>query len=176
MADRIEIDVWQGDISALEVDAIVIAASESLFMTTGPAAAVKRRGGAEIERAAIDQAPVPPGSAIVTTGGMLPAPYVVHAVAVGHDRVADAGLLAQAVRSAVAFAEPLQLRRIAMALLGTETGAFTSDEAAATLVPALRAAAMGTPVESVVLAISHATNIAALREVVRATDTGAGVR
>ncbi|MCC6619085.1 MAG: macro domain-containing protein [Chloroflexi bacterium] len=176
MADRIEMDVWQGDIAQLEVDAIVIAGSESLFMTAGPAAAVKRRGGIEIERAAIDQAPVPPGSAVVTTGGMLPAPYVIHAVAVGHDRVADPGVLAQAVRSALAFAEPLQLRRIAMALLGTETGAFTPDEAAAVVVPALRAGAVDTPIESVVLAVMQATEVSALREAVRASDTGAGVR
>ena len=30
-----EIDVWQGDISELEVDAIIVPANESLFMT-GP--------------------------------------------------------------------------------------------------------------------------------------------
>ena len=37
MAEPIEIDVWQGDIAELEVDAVVVAASESLFMTAGAA-------------------------------------------------------------------------------------------------------------------------------------------
>jgi len=176
MAQSIEIDVWQGDIAELEVDALVIAASESLFMTTGPAASVKRHAGVEIERAAVDQGPIAPGSAIVTAGGSLPAAYVIHAVAVGHDRIADPGVLGSAVRSALAYAEPLQLRRIAVALLGAETGAFTADEAAALLVPELRAAAEVTPIESIVLAAANLNEARALGDAVRAADTGAGVR
>lgn len=176
MTQPIDIDVWQGDIAELEVDAIVVASSESLFMTVGAAASVKRRGGADIERSAVDQGPVAPGSAIVTTAGTLAAPYVIHAVAVGHDRIADPAVLASAVRSAVAFAEPLQLRRIAMALLGTETGAFAPDEAAAILVPALHAAAFETPISSIVLAAANAAEARALAQAVRALDAGAGVR
>jgi O-acetyl-ADP-ribose deacetylase (regulator of RNase III) len=34
MAIPIEIDVWQGEIAELEVDAILVPANESLFMTT----------------------------------------------------------------------------------------------------------------------------------------------
>ena len=60
---RIEIDVWQGEIAELEVDALVVAANESLFMTAGVAASVKRHGGDEIERDAVDQGPSP-GNAI----------------------------------------------------------------------------------------------------------------
>ena len=45
MAAPIEIDVWQGEIAELEVDALVVGSSESLFMTGGAAASVKRLGG-----------------------------------------------------------------------------------------------------------------------------------
>ena len=45
MAEPVEIDVWQGEIAELEVDAVVVAASESLFMTAGAATGVKRRAG-----------------------------------------------------------------------------------------------------------------------------------
>lgn len=176
MAQSIEIDVWQGDIAELEVDALVIAASESLFMTNGAAASVKRHGGDDIERAAVDQGPIAPGTAVVTAGGLLPAAYVIHAVAVGHDRIADPGALGQAVRAAFAFAEPLQLKRVAVALLGAETGAFTADDAAAVLVPELRAAAGDTSIESIVLAAATVNEARALGEAVRATDSGAGVR
>ncbi len=103
---------------------------------------------------------------MVTTGGALAAPYVIHAVAVGHDRVADAAVLTAAVRSAIAFAEPLQLRRIAVALLGVEHGAFTPAEAAAILIPALVAEARSTPIESIVLAATHAVEARALNEAV----------
>jgi O-acetyl-ADP-ribose deacetylase len=174
MAAPIEIDVWQGDIAELEVDALVVAANESLFMTTGAAASVKRHGGDEIERAAIEQGPIAPGRAVVTGGGNLAAPYVIHAVAVGHDRIADAAVLAAAVRSALAFTAPLQLRRIALAPLGVETGAFTAAEAASIIVAVLREAA-DQPLESVVLATVHAPEAKALGEAVLAADTGASV-
>ena len=173
MAEPIEIDVWQGEIAELEVDAVVVAASESLFMTAGAATSVKRRAGAEVERAAVEQGPIAPGTAIATSGGDLPAPYVIHAVAVGHDRVADPHTLEAAVRAAIAFAEPLQLRRVAVALLGIEHGAFTPDEAAAVLVPTLIDAARPTPIESVVLAATHASEVRALGDALRAARVGA---
>jgi O-acetyl-ADP-ribose deacetylase (regulator of RNase III) len=155
MAAPIEIDVWQGEIAELEVDAIVIGANESLFMTAGAAASVKRRGGPSIERDAVEQGPVEPGRVVVTSGGSLPTPYVVHAVGVGHDRVADPGRLAAAIRAAVALAEPLRLRRLAIAPVGIEHGAFTAAEATDVLVRTLIEAAPGTPLESIVVATLH---------------------
>ena len=47
-----DIAIWNGDICDLEVDAIVSPASPSLWMATGVAGAVKRRGGDAIEFAA----------------------------------------------------------------------------------------------------------------------------
>jgi O-acetyl-ADP-ribose deacetylase (regulator of RNase III) len=164
MTTPIEIDVWQGEIAELEVDALVVGASESLFMTGGQAASVKRRGGPEIEHAAVQQGPIPPGSVIVTSGGRLAAPYVIHAVAVGHDRIADPDRILAAVRAAFAVAEPLQLRRIAIGLLGAEHGAFTPEDAATALVAAVEAAAPGTPIDSVVIATAHPNETHAVGE------------
>jgi O-acetyl-ADP-ribose deacetylase (regulator of RNase III) len=175
MAQPIEIDVWQGEIAELEVDALVVAATESLFMTAGAAVSVKRHGGHEIERAAAGQGPIAPGSAVVTGAGSLAAQYVIHAVGVGHDRVADPDVLRAAVRAALAYAEPLQLRRIAVAPLGTETGAFTPEEAALIVIAELVAAARGTTIESVVLAAPHSHEARAMSDVVRAMDAGASV-
>ena len=79
------------------------------------------------------------------------------------------------VRAALGFAEPLQLRRVAIALLGIEHGAFTPDEAAAVLVPAVIDAARSTPVESVVLAASHASEVKALSDALRAARAGASL-
>jgi len=137
MAGMVEIDVWQGDIAELEVDALVVPAMESLFMTTGPGASVKRHGGEEVERAAVAQGPIGAGGAVATPGGSLATPYVIHAVAVGHDLRPDQERLRAAFGAALAFAAPLQLRRIAVASLGTERGAFTVDEAATILVDTL---------------------------------------
>lgn len=175
MAEPIEIDVWQGEMAELEVDALVVAANESLFMTAGAAASVKRYGGGEIERTAVEQGPIPPGAAVVTPGGQLAAPYVIHAVAVGHDRVADPATLATAIRSALAYAEPLQLRRIAVAPLGIEHGAFTSEEAGRIIVATLLAELPSTPIEAVVLAAAHAPEARALADALRAAGAGAHI-
>ena len=52
------IELWNGDICDLEVDAIVNAANLSLWMSTGVGGALKRAGGDAIEFAAVRQAPV----------------------------------------------------------------------------------------------------------------------
>jgi O-acetyl-ADP-ribose deacetylase len=139
MAGPIEIDVWQGEIAELEVDALVVPANESLFMTAGAAASVKRRGGDEIELDAVDQGPSEPGTAIATQAGSLAASYVIHAIGVGHDRRPDVERLAAAIRGALALSAPLQLRRVAFSLIGPEHGVFTPAEAAATLLDELTA-------------------------------------
>ena len=171
MAVPIEIDVWQGDIAELEVDALVISANESLFMTAGPAASVKRHGGEPIEQAAVAQGPVPPGTAVVTHAGNLAAGYVVHAVAVGHDRDADPSRLASAITAALAVVEPLQLRRIAVALLGVDFGVFAIDDAARVLVDTLLAT--DAPLESVVIAAPHPNEVEAVRAAVAARHSAA---
>ena len=96
----IEIDVWQGEIAELEVDAIIVPANESLFMTNPLAQSVKRRAGETVEREAVAQSPVAPGSAVVTGGGNLAASHIIHAVAVGHELKQDREVLASALNTA----------------------------------------------------------------------------
>jgi O-acetyl-ADP-ribose deacetylase (regulator of RNase III) len=139
MTAPIEIEIWQGEMADLEVDALVVPATESLFMTNPVAASVKRQGGDVVERAAIEQGPIRAGTAIVTTGGGLAAPWVIHAVAVGHDLRADADRLRSGLRAALGLAASLGLRRIAMAPLGIERGVFGVAEAAALTLEELRA-------------------------------------
>ncbi|HEX2221033.1 MAG TPA: macro domain-containing protein [Candidatus Limnocylindria bacterium] len=133
----IEIDVWQGPISELEVDAVVVPATETLFMTTGVATAVKRAAGEEVELAAIRQAPVAAGTAVVTDGGHLPAAHVIHAVAVGHDLRRDRERLRAAIHASLRLAAGLELDRVAFAPLGTERGVFPPEEAAPILIDAI---------------------------------------
>ena len=176
MTAPIEIDVWQGEIAELEVDALIVGANESLFMTGGAAATIKRHGGDAIERAAVDQGPIEPGRAVATAGGALAAPYVIHAVAVGHDRRADDETLAGAIRAALAFAEPLQLRRIAVAPLGVEHGAFTAADASRIIVSTLLAEASNSPIESIVLAAPHPNDARALSDALQAAEAGTRAR
>jgi O-acetyl-ADP-ribose deacetylase (regulator of RNase III) len=132
-----EIDVWQGEISDLEVDALIVPANESLFMTGPIARAVKRRAGEEVEREAVAQGPVAPGTVVTTSAGSLAASHVIHAVAVGHELRADAERLRTALDLALATAEDLGLRRVALAPLGVERGVFPPAEVAALTVDVL---------------------------------------
>jgi O-acetyl-ADP-ribose deacetylase (regulator of RNase III) len=124
------IELWNGDICELEVDAIVNAANVSLWMSTGVGGAIKRAGGDTIEFAAIRQAPVELGDAVVTPAGSLAARYVIHAVSLDRERRTSGPVIDAAVRSAFARARELGITSIAFPALGTGVGGFPLDEAA----------------------------------------------
>jgi O-acetyl-ADP-ribose deacetylase (regulator of RNase III) len=67
----VQLDVVEGDIAELEVDAIANAANNQLWMGAGVAGAIKRSGGSEIEAEAMAQGPIEVGEAVVTGGGSL---------------------------------------------------------------------------------------------------------
>ena len=60
------LELWNGDICVLEVDAIVNPANPTLWMSTGVGGALKRAGGDAIEFAAVRQGPIELGEAVVT--------------------------------------------------------------------------------------------------------------
>ena len=132
------IELWNGDICDLEVDAIVNPANLSPWMATGVGGAIKRAGGDAIEFAAVRQAPVRLGEAIVTTGGTLAARSVIHAVSLDRDRRTSAEVIDKAARSAMARAREIGAQSIAFPALGTGVGGFPLDEAARITVEAVR--------------------------------------
>jgi O-acetyl-ADP-ribose deacetylase len=151
------IELWNGDICELEVDAIVNPANLSLWMATGVAGAIKRAGGDEIEFAAVRQAPVPLGESIVTTAGTLAARAVIHAVSLDHVRRTSGPVIDQAVRSAMARAREIDARSIAFPALGTGVGGFPLEEAARVMVAAVRDELERSPgIEHVIFALRGA--------------------
>ncbi len=67
-----------GDITELDVEAIVNPANTYMYMGGGLAGYLKRRGGREIEDEARKYAPVPIGKAVATTAGRLKQKYIIH--------------------------------------------------------------------------------------------------
>ena len=132
------IELWNGDICDLEVDAIVNAANLSLWMSTGVGGAIKQAGGEQIEFAAVRQAPVPLGEAIVTPAGSLAANAVIHAVSLDRDRRTSGPVIEAAVRSAMARAREIAATSIAFPALGTGVGGFPLEEAARITVQTVR--------------------------------------
>jgi O-acetyl-ADP-ribose deacetylase (regulator of RNase III) len=151
------IELWNGDICDLEVDAIVSPAATSLWMSTGIAGELKRAGGDSIEFAALRQAPVSLGDAIVTPAGRLAARVVIHAVSLERDRRTSGPAIDRAARSAMARVRELTLGSVAFPALGTGVGGFPLEEAARIAVRAVRDELQRSPsVEHVVFALRGA--------------------
>lgn len=122
--------VERGDITALDVDAIVNAANTTLVMGTGVAAAIKRKGGVLIEEEAIRQGPIEVGEAVLTPAGNLVATHVIHAAAVGPDGKTDPDTIVRTTRSVLALADKHRLTSLALPALGTGAGQVAPAAAA----------------------------------------------
>ncbi|MEP6638824.1 MAG: macro domain-containing protein [Chloroflexota bacterium] len=148
------IELWNGDICDLEVDAIVNAANLSLWMSTGVGGALKRAGGDSIEFAAVRQAPVALGESIVTPAGKLAAKAVIHAVSLDRERRTSGPVIEAAVRSAMARAREIGATSIAFPALGTGVGGFPLDEAARITIETVREELAASPtIDHVIFAL-----------------------
>jgi O-acetyl-ADP-ribose deacetylase (regulator of RNase III) len=127
---RVSLETERGDISQARVDAVVNAANNHLWMGAGVAGALKRAGGAEIEREAVARGPVEIGEAVVTTAGTLHAKYVIHAAVMGQDLRTDQSKITKATRNTLAQARELNVGSIAFPALGTGVGGFPPELAA----------------------------------------------
>ena len=133
-----QIEIWNGDICDLEVDAIVNPANTTLWMSTGVGGALKRAGGDAIEYAAVRQAPVERGGAVATPAGTLAARIVIHAVSLDRDRRTSGPMIEAAVRSAMARAREAGVTSIAFPALGSGVGGFPIEEGARITVATVR--------------------------------------
>jgi O-acetyl-ADP-ribose deacetylase (regulator of RNase III) len=132
------LEVVEGDITSLAVDAIANAANDRLWMGAGVAGAIKRVGGKEIEDEATAQGPIPLGDAVSTGAGKLDAKWVVHGAVMGQDLRTDAELVAKTTQSCLRVADELGAESIALPAFGTGVGGFPLDECARIMVAEAR--------------------------------------
>ena len=126
--DRIRL--VQGDITQLDVDAVVTAANEALRGGGGVDGAVHGAAGPELVRASLALAPCPAGEARITDGFQLAARHVIHAVGPIFDSLdRDSPTLAGAYRSSLALAAEHQLETIAFPCISTGAYGFPADPA-----------------------------------------------
>jgi O-acetyl-ADP-ribose deacetylase (regulator of RNase III) len=130
----VEIEVVEGDIAELDVDAVANAANNELWMGAGVAGAIKRAGGREIEVEAVAQGPIQVGEAVVTTGGSLKARNVIHGAVMGQDLQTNADLLRRTTRRVLEVADEVGARSLALPAFGTGVGGFPLEECAAIMV------------------------------------------
>jgi O-acetyl-ADP-ribose deacetylase len=130
----VELEVVEGDIAQLDVDAIANAANNQLWMGAGVAGAIKREGGNEIEVEAMAQGPVEVGEVVVTGGGNLKARNVIHGAVMGQDLRTNAELVGRTTRRVLEAADDLGARSVALPAFGTGVGGFPLAEAAEIIV------------------------------------------
>ncbi|MFH8984117.1 O-acetyl-ADP-ribose deacetylase [Streptomyces varsoviensis] len=120
------ITLVQGDITEQSVDAVVNAANTSLLGGGGVDGAIHRRGGPEILaecralRASHYGRGLPPGQAVATTAGRLPARWVIHTVGPVHSEHEDrSDLLASCYRESLRVAGELGAATVAFPAIST---------------------------------------------------------
>jgi O-acetyl-ADP-ribose deacetylase (regulator of RNase III) len=118
------LEIVAGDITQLEIDAIVNAANDHLWMGGGVAGAIKRVGGQVIEDEARAQGPIALGDAVSTTGGALKARWVIHAAVMSQDLKTSATIIGDATKRSLEVAEMLGARSVALPAFGTGVGGF----------------------------------------------------
>ncbi len=115
------IELFQGDITKLEVDAIVNAANSRLAGGGGVDGAIHRAGGPAIMAECRTIGSCPTGEAVITTAGNLPAKYVIHTVGPVYRGGAsgEAKLLQNAYANSLGLAEKHGLKSIAFPSIST---------------------------------------------------------
>ena len=168
MTDRDDrLEIFQGDITTLDVDAIVNAANEQLAPGGGVCGAIHRAAGPELARACRALGGCPTGEARITPGFELTARHVIHAVGPvwhGGDQGEEAAL-AGAYRSALDLAGERGLASIAFPAISTGIYGFPLDRATGIAVAACRQGlAGGSSLKRIVFAVFGAEAEAAYRQ------------
>ncbi len=137
MIGKTKLLLKQGDITDQETDAIVNAANSSLMGGGGVDGAIHRAGGPaileECKRIVAERGKLPPGQAVITTGGYLKAKYVIHTVGPiwRGGKAGEPETLASAYRESLKLAVSHGIRTISFPSISTGAYGYPLPEAAA---------------------------------------------
>lgn len=133
---EIQIELIQGDITRADVDVIVNAANKELIGGGGVDGAIRRAGGEEVVKECDDiratQGGCPTGTAVITTGGDLPAKHIIHTagpVWEGGNKN-ESKLLSSCYRESLLLAAENGLDSIAFPSISTGVYGYPTEKAA----------------------------------------------
>ena len=135
MKERIRInksylELVVGDITDLEVEAIVNAANTGLKLGGGVAGAIRERGGKVIQDECDRIGYCPVGEARITSGGDLKAKYVIHAVGPVYGEGEEDKKLRNATINSLKLAEQYRISTLAFPAISTGIFGFPKDRCA----------------------------------------------
>lgn len=119
LLNGLTLELLQGDITGLPVDAIVNAANSDLILGSGVAGAIARKGGPTIQAECDEIGGCPVGGAVITGAGSLPSTYVIHAVGPRYGEGDEERKLASATRASLQLAKQHSLTDMAFPAIST---------------------------------------------------------
>lgn len=125
-----KIVIQQGDLTEMDVDAIVNAANNDLKLGGGVAGAIRRKGGEGIQRECDAIGSIPVGYAAITGGGKLKARHVIHAASMELGGRTTAAALRHSVEHSLRIAAERGLKTVAFPAIGTGIAGFPMEECA----------------------------------------------
>ncbi len=165
------LEVADGDITRLQVDAIANAANTDLLHGGGVAAAIARAGGRSIDEESREAAPIGLGEVAVTSGGDMPCRWVLHAATMVLGGPTSAEIVRACTAATLRAAESLGARSLALVAFGTGVGGFPMGDAAAIEVAEVRRHLReGSELEVVIFAVRGAAARRAFEAALAAPD------
>jgi len=120
--------IVEGDITLLDVEAVVNAANKRLELGGGVAGAIRRRGGPVIQEECHRLGPIDVGEAVLTSGGNLKAKYVIHAVGPVNGEGDEEAKLARATLSSLRIAADRKIQSLAFPAISTGVFGFPLED------------------------------------------------
>ncbi len=133
---EIQVEIIQGDITKADVDAIVNAANKELIGGGGVDGAIRRAGGEEVvkecDKIREAQGGCPTGTAVITTGGDLPAKHIIHTAGPVWDggNKDEPKLLSSCYRESLLLASENGIDSIAFPSISTGVYGYPTEKAA----------------------------------------------
>ncbi len=131
-----KINVVHGDLLDQPTDAIVNAWNQNiipwfLLLPHGVSGAIKKRAGLKPFCELGLKGPLALGQAVATSAGRLPYKYIIHVAGISWYWMASEDSITRSVQNSILLAEKLQLRSIALPILGSGVGGFAPEKAEA---------------------------------------------
>ncbi len=135
------VQIVQGDLTAENTDAVVNAANENLIHGAGVAGAIVRAGGPEIQQESDawvrEHGRASHAHPAWTSGGKLPAKYVIHAVGPVWGEGDEDAKLSAAIKGSLSLADRLKAVSVSFPAISTGIFGFPKERAARVILSAI---------------------------------------